>query len=122
MISKQDKNIKRSKRHYKQRRYINGTPERPRLNVYRSLNHIYAQVIDDTVGNTIAAASTVEASIKAQIEGKDKKDAAFVDGETVAKRALEKGVTKVVYDRGGYLYTGRVQKLAEGARKGGLDF
>ena len=122
MISKQDKNIKRSKRHYKQRRYINGTPERPRLNVYRSLNHIYAQVIDDTVGNTIAAASTVEASIKAQIEGKDKKDAAFVVGETVAKRALEKGVTKVVYDRGGYLYAGRVQKLAEGARKGGLDF
>ncbi len=122
MIGKQDKNIKRSKRHYKQRRYINGTPERPRLNVYRSLNHIYAQVIDDTVGNTIAAASTVEAAVKAQIEGKDKKDAAFVVGETVAKRALEKGVTKVVYDRGGYLYTGRVQKLAEGARKGGLDF
>ncbi|MBQ2111091.1 MAG: 50S ribosomal protein L18 [Clostridia bacterium] len=122
MISKLDKNAKRSKRHYRQRRYINGTPERPRLNVYRSLNHIYAQVIDDSVGNTIAAASTVEASVKAQIEGKNKKEAAFIVGETVAKRAIEKGVTKVVYDRGGYLYTGRVAELAAGARKGGLEF
>ena len=122
MISKLDKNAKRKARHYRTRRHLIGTPVRPRLNVYRSLNHIYAQVIDDSIGNTIAAASTVEASVKAQIEGKNKKEAAFIVGETVAKRAIEKGVTKVVYDRGGYLYTGRVAELAAGARKGGLEF
>ena len=118
MISKLDKNAKRKARHYRTRRHIIGTPARPRLNVYRSLNHIYAQVIDDS----IAAASTVEASVKALIEGKNKKEAAFIVGETVAKRALEKGVAKVVFDRGGYLYTGRVAELAAGARKAGLDF
>ena len=118
MISKLDKNAKRKARHYRTRRHIIGTPARPRLNVYRSLNHIYAQVIDDSIGNTIAAASTVEASVKALIEGKNKKEAAFIVGETVAKRALEKGVD----DRGGYLYTGRVAELAAGARKAGLDF
>lgn len=122
MISKLDKNAKRKARHYRTRRHIIGTPARPRLNVYRSLNHIYAQVIDDSIGNTIAAASTVEASVKALIEGKNKKEAAFIVGETVAKRALEKGVVKVVFDRGGYLYTGRVAELAAGARKAGLDF
>ena len=111
MISKLDKNAKRKARHYRTRRHIIGTPARPRLNVYRSLNHIYAQ-----------AASTVEASVKALIEGKNKKEAAFIVGETVAKRALEKGVAKVVFDRGGYLYTGRVAELAAGARKAGLDF
>ena len=104
------------------RRHIIGTPARPRLCVYRSLNHIYAQVIDDSIGSTIAAASTVEADVKAKLEGKNKKEAAFIVGETVAKRALDKGVTKVVYDRGGYLYTGRVEQLAAGARKAGLDF
>ena len=119
MISKLDKNAKRKARHYRTRRHIIGTPARPRLNVYRSLNHIYAQVIDDSIGNTIAA---VEASVKALIEGKNKKEAAFIVGETVAKRALEKGVAKVVFDRGGYLYTGRVAELAAGARKAGLDF
>ena len=117
MISKLDKNAKRKARHYRTRRHIIGTPARP-----RSLNHIYAQVIDDSIGNTIAAASTVEASVKALIEGKNKKEAAFIVGETVAKRALEKGVAKVVFDRGGYLYTGRVAELAAGARKAGLDF
>ena len=86
MISKLDKNAKRKARHYRTRRHIIGTPARPRLNVYRSLNHIYAQVIDDSIGNTIAAASTVEASVKALIEGKNKKEAAFIVGETVAKR------------------------------------
>ena len=95
---------------------------RLRLSVHRSSLHIYAQVIDDSIGNTIAAASTVEASVKALIEGKNKKEAAFIVGETVAKRALEKGVAKVVFDRGGYLYTGRVAELAAGARKAGLDF
>ena len=122
MISKIDKNAIRVARHQRQRHYFGGTPERPRLNVYRSLKHIYAQVIDDVQGVTIAAASTVEADIKAQLEGKDKKQAAELVGETVAKRAKDKGVEKVVFDRGGYLYTGRVEALANGARKGGLDF
>ena len=110
------------RRHLRLRKHISGTAQRPRLNVFRSLNNIYAQVIDDSIGNTIAAASTVEASVKALIEGKNKKEAAFIVGETVAKRALEKGVAKVVFDRGGYLYTGRVAELAAGARKAGLDF
>lgn len=122
MITKLDKNAKRKARHYRMRRHIIGTPARPRLCVYRSLNHIYAQVIDDEVGKTIAAASTVEADVRAKIEGKNKKEAAFIVGETVAKRAIDKGVAKVVYDRGGYLYTGRVEQLAAGARKAGLDF
>lgn len=122
MITKLDKNAKRKARHYRMRRHIIGTPVRPRLCVYRSLNHIYAQVIDDEAGITIAAASTVEADIKAKIEGKNKKEAAFVVGETVAKRAIDKSVSKVVFDRGGYLYTGRVEQLAAGARKVGLDF
>ncbi len=122
MITKLDKNAKRKARHYRMRRHIIGTPARPRLCVYRSLNHIYAQVIDDEAGITIAAASTVEADIRAKIEGKNKKEAAFIVGETVAKRAMDKSVSKVVYDRGGYLYTGRVEQLAAGARKAGLDF
>lgn len=122
MISKIDKNAVRVKRHQRQRHYMHGTPERPRLNVYRSLKHIYAQVIDDAAGVTLAAASTVEAGIAAQLEGKNKKQAAELVGETVAKRAKDKGVSQVVFDRGGYLYTGRVEALANGARKGGLDF
>ena len=122
MISKIDKNAIRVARHERLRHYFSGTPERPRLNVYRSLKHIYAQVIDDAAGVTLAAASTVEPEIAAQLEGKDKKQAAEIVGETVAKRAKDKGVEKVVFDRGGYLYTGRVEALANGARKGGLDF
>ena len=122
MISKIDKNAIRVARHERQRHYFGGTPERPRLNVYRSLKHIYAQVIDDVAGVTLAAASTVEPEIAAQLEGKDKKQAAELVGETVAKRAKDKGVEKVVFDRGGYLYTGRVEALANGARKVGLDF
>ena len=122
MVSRVDSNKKRLARHKRVRAVISGTAERPRLAVYRSLNHIYAQVIDDSIGSTIAAASTVEADVKAKLEGKNKKEAAFIVGETVAKRALDKGVTKVVYDRGGYLYTGRVEQLAAGARKAGLDF
>ena len=122
MISKIDKNAIRAARHERQRHYFGGTPERPRLNVYRSLKHIYAQVIDDVAGVTLAAASTVEPEIASQLEGKNKKQAAEIVGETVAKRAKDKGVEKVVFDRGGYLYTGRVETLANGARKGGLDF
>ncbi len=122
MISKVDKNSVRKKRHDRTRRHILGTAERPRLNVYRSLNHIYAQVIDDEVGHTLAAASTLDAEVKAQLEGKTKKEAANLVGEIVARRALDKGVKEVVFDRGGYLYTGRVAEVAEGARKAGLEF
>ena len=117
-----DKNSVRKKRHDRTRRHILGTAERPRLNVYRSLNHIYAQVIDDEVGHTLAAASTLDAEVKAQLEGKNKKEAANLVGEIVARRALDKGVKEVVFDRGGYLYTGRVAEVAEGARKAGLEF
>ena len=122
MISRIDKNSIRQKRHQRTRRHILGTAERPRLNVYRSLNHIYAQVIDDDASHTLAAASTLDEEVAAQLEGKPKSEAAEIVGEMVAKRAIEKGVKQVVFDRGGYLYTGRVQKLADGARKAGLEF
>ena len=122
MFSKIDKNTVRLARHHRQRRYINGTSERPRLNVYRSTSHIYAQIIDDITGNTLVAASTLESDVKSQIEGKNKTDAAKIVGKVVGQRALESGVTKVVFDRGGYLYTGRVAALAAGAREAGLDF
>lgn len=122
MISKLDKNAKRKARHYRLRRHIIGTPVRPRLCVYRSLNHIYAQIIDDEAGATLAAASTVEKEISAKLDGKNKKEAAFIVGEAVGKRALDKGIVKVVFDRGGYNYIGRVEQLAAGARKAGLDF
>ena len=122
MISKIDKNAVRKARHNRTRRHIVGTGERPRLNVYRSLNNIYAQVIDDTTSQTLASASTLDAEIKGQLAGKTKKEAAKLVGELVGKRALEKGVQEVVFDRGGYLYTGRVAELAEGARAAGLKF
>ena len=122
MVTRIDKNAIRAKRHYRQRRNIIGTPERPRLNVYRSTNHIYAQIIDDEVGNTLVAASTLDAEIRGELSEKTKTEAAALVGELIGKRALEKGVKKVVFDRGGYLYTGRVAALADGARKAGLDF
>ena len=122
MFNKVDKNAIRAARHYRQRKNIVGNAERPRLNVYRSSTHIYAQVIDDTVGNTLVAASTLDAEIKGKIEGKSKAEQAALVGELVGARAKAKGVTKVVFDRGGYLYTGRVAALADGARKAGLDF
>ena len=122
MISKIDKNAVRQKRHHRARYYLSGSEVRPRLNVYRSLNNIYAQIINDEVGNTLVAASTLDAEVKGLIDGKTKKEAAMIVGEVIGKRALEKGITKVVFDRGGYLYTGRVAELAAGARKAGLDF
>lgn len=122
MISKIDKNSVRKARHNRMRRNIVGTEERPRLNVYRSLNHIYAQLINDEIGNTLVAASTLDASIKAQLDGKSKIEAAKLVGELIGQRAVEKGVKKVVFDRGGYLYTGRIAAVADGARKSGLDF
>ncbi len=122
MISRIDKNAVRKARHNRMRHHIVGTEARPRLNVYRSLNNIYAQVINDEIGNTLVAASTLDASIKAQLEGKSKVEAAKLVGELIGQRALEKGVKKVVFDRGGYLYTGRIAAVADGARKSGLDF
>lgn len=122
MFSKIDKNAIRVARHYRQRKDIIGTPDRPRLNVYRSTTHIYAQVIDDEAGNTLVAASTLDAELKGKLDDKNKVEAARMVGELIGSRAKEKGVEKVVFDRGGYLYTGRVAALAEGARKAGLDF
>jgi large subunit ribosomal protein L18 len=99
-----------------------GTPERPRLSVYRSLNHIYAQLIDDTKGCTLASASTLEPEIRERIAEVPKNELAALVGTVVARRALEKGITQVVFDRSGYAYHGRIQQLAEAARKGGLQF
>jgi large subunit ribosomal protein L18 len=113
---------KRQNRHQKVRQKINGTPERPRLNVYRSSSHIYAQVIDDTIGHTIVSASTLDKELKGKLESTSNKEAAKAVGELVAKRALEKGIEEVVFDRGGYIYHGRVKELAEAAREAGLKF
>ncbi|MEG1559781.1 MAG: 50S ribosomal protein L18 [Clostridia bacterium] len=122
MISRIDKNAVRKARHDRTRGYLTGTGDRPRLNIYRSLNNIYAQVINDEVGKTLVSASTLEAEIKAKLEGKTKKEAAMIVGTAVGERAKKMGITKVVFDRGGYLYTGRVAEVAAGARKAGLDF
>ena len=127
MISKIDKNSVRQRRHARVRKSITGTAATPRMNVYRSLNHIYVQVIDDRAGNekggiTLAAASTMDKAVKEQIAGLSKTDAAKVVGTVAAQRAMEKGVTAVVFDRGGYLYTGRVKAVADGAREAGLKF
>ena len=105
------------KKHWRSRNKIKGTPERPRLSVFRSTQHIYAQIIDDTVGKTLVAASTLEVKVDGT-----KTDAAKAVGAAVAKKALENGIEKVVFDRGGNLYHGRIQALAEGAREAGLDF
>ena len=122
MFKKRGRNEVRVIRHERVRKKISGTPARPRLCVYRSLNHIYAQIIDDTVGNTLVAASTVEKEIASQLGEVDKKGASKIVGKVIAQRALEKGIKEVVFDRGGYIYTGRVAELAAGAREGGLDF
>ena len=122
MITKIDKNQDRLKRHARVRKKINGTASCPRLSVYRSLNHIYAQVIDDATSTTLVAASTLEAAIAKKVEGKTKKEAANIVGKQIAEKAMAKGITEVVFDRGGYLYTGRVAALADGAREAGLKF
>ena len=122
MITKIDKNTDRKKRHERVRSKIAGTKECPRLCVYRSLNHIYAQIIDDSEGKTLAACSTMEKDVKPLIEGKKKSEQAKVVGLELAKKATAKGIENVVFDRGGYIYTGRVQSLADGAREGGLKF
>lgn len=122
MINKKDKNADRLARHARVRKKISGTTERPRLDVYRSNSHIYAQIIDDTNGTTLVAASTMEADIAKAVAEMTKTDAAKEVGKVVATRAQEKGIKTVVFDRGGYLYTGRVQALAEAAREAGLEF
>lgn len=122
MITKMDKNQDRLKRHKRVRKNISGTTECPRLCVYRSLNHIYAQIIDDTTSTTLVAASTMEAAVAKAVNGKSKKEAAKIVGKKLADKALAKGITTVVFDRGGYLYTGRVAALADGAREAGLKF
>ena len=122
MFKKQDRNEIRVIRHARVRKKISGTTERPRLSVYRSNQHIYAQIIDDTQGRTLAAASTVEKDIAAQVGEVSKKNAAKVVGKIIAERAQAAGIKEVVFDRGGYVYTGRVAELAAGAREGGLDF
>ncbi len=122
MIKSIDKNSERLRRHARVRRKISGTAECPRLSVYRSLNHIYAQLIDDVKGVTLCAASTMEAAVKAEIAEMSKAEQAKVVGKKLAEKALAMGVKTVVFDRGGYLYTGRVQALADGAREAGLDF
>ncbi len=114
--------LARIRRHERVRNKVSGTTERPRLSVFRSLNHIYAQVIDDTKGVTLASASTVDPEITGNLDGKAKKSQAELVGQMVAKRAKEKGVEAVVFDRGGYKYNGRVQALADAARKEGLKF
>ncbi len=117
-----DRRKARLRRHRRVRKRVYGTPERPRLNVFRSLNHIYAQVIDDTVGRTLASASTIDREVRSQVEGLKKTEQAKIVGRVVAERALAKGVKKVVFDRGGYKYHGRVKALAEAAREAGLEF
>lgn len=122
MINKKDRNTIRAKRHYRIRKDINGTTERPRLCVYRSLKNIYAQVIDDVNGVTLAAASTMEKEIMDAVKGKNGVETAAIVGKIVGERAVNKGIKTVVFDRGGYVYTGRVASLADGAREAGLDF
>ncbi|WP_028308927.1 50S ribosomal protein L18 [Desulfitibacter alkalitolerans] len=117
-----ERNATRKKKHRRLRFRLTGTSERPRLNVFRSNSQMYAQIIDDTAGKTMVSASTLEKDIQEEIKGLNKKEAAKVVGKLVAKRAAEMGINKVVFDRGGYIYHGRVAALAEGAREGGLEF
>lgn len=122
MFKKRDRNEVRVIRHARVRKKISGTPDMPRLCVYRSLNNIYAQLIDDKKGHTMVSASTMDPALKGQLENADKKSAAKLVGKLVAERAIQAGVKKVVFDRGGYVYTGRVAELAAGAREAGLEF
>ncbi len=122
MDAQKRKYAARIKRHYRARNTIIGTPERPRMNIYRSLTNIYVQVIDDSVGRTLVSASTLEKDIASQIKGKSKIEAARIIGQVVGERAKQAGISKIVFDRGGYKYHGRVAAVAEGAREAGLEF
>ena len=122
MVSKKSRAEIRAKKHRRLRNHISGTAERPRLAVFRSNNHMYAQIIDDTVGNTLVAASTLQKDVKAELEKTNNVDAAAHLGTVIAKKALEKGITTVVFDRGGFIYQGKIQALADAAREAGLEF
>ena len=122
MISKQSRSEVRVKKHMRLRNRFAGTANRPRLAVFRSNNHMYAQIIDDTVGNTLVAASTVEKEVKAELQKTNDVEAAAYLGKVIAKRAMDKGITEVVFDRGGFLYHGKIAALAEAAREAGLVF
>ena len=122
MVSKESRSKVRAKKHMRIRNRFSGTAERPRLAVFRSNSHVYAQVIDDTNGTTLVSASTLEKDIKAELKNTDDMAAASKIGDVVAKRALEKGIKAVVFDRGGYIYHGKVAALADAARKAGLEF
>ena len=121
-MARDNRSQARKRRHVRVRTKVNGTAERPRLNVYRSINHIYAQVIDDVSGRTLAAASTLDTSLRSNLDDMSKLEQAKAIGKTVAERAREKGIETVVFDRGGYPYHGRVKALAEASREGGLVF
>ena len=122
MINKPNRAAARVKRHYRIRNPVKGTAARPRLAVFRSNKHMYAQIIDDSVGNTLVAASTLEKDVKAQLEKTNNVEAAAKLGEVIAKKALDKGITEVVFDRGGFIYQGKVKALADAAREAGLEF
>lgn len=122
MINKKSRSEVRAKKHLRIRNRFSGTAERPRLAVFRSNNHMYAQIIDDTVGNTLVSASTVQKEVKSEIEKTNNVDAAAYLGKVIAKRALDKGITTVVFDRGGFIYQGKIKALADAAREAGLEF
>ena len=122
MVSKKSRQVVRENKHRRMRNRFSGTPERPRLAVFRSNNHMYAQIIDDTVGNTLVSACTLQKDVKAELEKTNNVDAAAYLGTVIAKKALEKGITTVVFDRGGFIYQGKVKALADAAREAGLEF
>ncbi|MCI9315460.1 MAG: 50S ribosomal protein L18 [Lachnospiraceae bacterium] len=122
MVSKESRQKVRVKKHNRLRNRFSGTAERPRLAVFRSNNHMYAQIIDDTVGNTLVSASTLEKSVKSELEKTNNVDAAAYLGTVIAKRAIEKGIKTVVFDRGGFIYQGKIAALADAAREAGLEF
>lgn len=122
MINKESRSKVRTKKHLRIRNRFSGTAQRPRLAVFRSNNHMYAQIIDDTVGNTLVSASTVQKEVKAELEKTNNVDAAAYLGKVIAERALEKGIKEVVFDRGGFIYQGKVKALADAAREAGLEF
>ena len=122
MVSKESRTKVRLNKHRRIRNRFSGTAERPRLSVFRSNNHMYAQIIDDTVGNTLVAASTLQKDVKAELEKTNNVDAAAYLGTVIAKKALEKVITTVVFDRGGFIYQGKIKALADAAREAGLEF
>lgn len=122
MVSKKSRTEVREKKHRRLRNHLAGTAERPRLAVFRSNNHMYAQVIDDTVGNTLVSASTLDKEVKAELEKTNNVEAAAHLGTVIAKKALDKGINTVVFDRGGFIYEGKIKALADAAREAGLEF